>query len=87
MFYYVYILKSTKNNKLYIGYTKDLKQRLKQHNNGKNLSTKPFKPYNLIFYESFLRKADAKNREIYLKSGYGGRTIKKMLKIYFQAKI
>ena len=40
--------------------------------------------YDLIFYEDFLTITDAKNREIYLKSGYGNRTIKKMLKIYFK---
>jgi putative endonuclease len=83
MFYYTYILKSVKNDKLYIGYTSDLRKRVKEHNAGKNISTKPFKPYKLIFYEAFLKKSDAKNRELYLKSGYGWRTIKTMLKKYF----
>ena len=50
MFYYVYILRSLKNDSLYIGYTYDLKQRLKSHNLGKNLATKPHIPYELIFY-------------------------------------
>ena len=86
MFYYTYLLKSVKNDKLYIGYTIDLKRRLKEHNEGKNLSTKPFKPYILIFYEAFLKKSDAENRESYLKSGYGLRTIKGMLKNYFKSK-
>lgn len=78
--YYVYILQSQKNKSLYIGYTGNLKQRFEEHNNGRNLSTKPFRPYKLIFYEAFSSSRDAKHREEYLKSGWGLRTIKKMLK-------
>jgi putative endonuclease len=84
MFYYVYILQSRKDKSLYIGYTSDLEKRIKKHNNGENLATKSFRPYNLIFYEAFLHRIDAKNREEYLKSGYGRRTIKSMLKKYFK---
>lgn len=82
MFYYIYILQSLKNNSLYIGYTSDLKKRFKEHNSGENQATKPFIPYKLIFYEAFLDRVDAKNREIYLKGGYGRKTIKAMLKKY-----
>ncbi|OGF51636.1 excinuclease ABC subunit C [Candidatus Giovannonibacteria bacterium RIFCSPLOWO2_02_FULL_43_11b] len=81
--YYVYVLQSQKDKSLYIGYTSDLKKRFNEHNNGRNISTKPFRPYKLIFYESFLNIKDAKSREEYLKSGWGFRTIKKMLKNYF----
>lgn len=80
MFYYVYILKSLKDNSLYIGFTVNWKKRLKEHNEGKSLATKPFAPYKLIFYEAFLNRMDAKNRETYLKSGYGRRTINKLIK-------
>jgi len=82
MFHYVYILQSQKDKSLYIGYTSDLKKRFKKHNAGENLATKPFRPYNLIFYEAFLNRIDAKNREEYLKGGYGRKTIKSMLKRY-----
>jgi len=81
--YYVYVLQSLKDKSLYIGYTSDLKKRFKEHNEGKSLATKPFKPYKLIFYEAFLNRIDAKDREVYLKSGYGRRSIKKLLKRYF----
>ena len=84
MFYYIYILQSQKNKSLYIGYTTDLIKRLKQHNSGESLATKPFRPYKLIFYEAFLNRIDAKNREEYLKSGFGRRTINKMLKKFFK---
>ncbi len=82
MFYYTYILQSLQNGSFYIGYTSDLKTRIKQHNNGESLATRPFRPYKLIFYEAFLDKADAKNREIYLKGGYGRKTIKNLLNKY-----
>lgn len=82
MFFYTYILQSKKNNSLYIGYTSDLRKRLKEHNSGNNKATKPFVPYKLIFYEAFLNRIDAKNREEYLKGGYGRKTIKVLLKRY-----
>lgn len=66
MFYYVYILLSLKDGSLYIGYTTDLVKRVKKYNNSENLATKPHIPYKLIFYEAFLNKIDAKNRENYL---------------------
>ncbi len=84
MFYYVYILQSIKDKSLYIGYTTDLRKRLKEHNSGKSLATKPFRPYKLIFYEALLSRKDAKNREVYLKSGWGIRSIKKTLEDYLK---
>lgn len=82
MFYYVYLLQSQKDQSFYVGYTIDLIKRLKQHNNGESKATKPFRPYKLIFYEAFLDRIDAKNREIYLKGGYGKKTIGGMLRKY-----
>jgi len=87
MLYYVYILQSQKDQGLYTGYTSDLKKRFKEHNEGKSLATKPFRPYKLIFYEAFLSRIDAKRREIYLKGGYGRKAIKSMLDKYFKVKI
>lgn len=78
--YYVYVLKSKKDNSLYIGYTKDLKRRFSEHNKGWSRSTKYKRPYLLIFYEAFISRIDAKHREEYLKSGWGFRSIKKLLK-------
>ena len=71
---------------MYIGYTTDLRKRFDQHNNGESLATKPFKPYKLIFYEAFLNRKDAKSREEYLKSGWGWRSVKKLLKNYLERK-
>ena len=86
MLYYVYILQSQKDQGLYTGYTSDLKKRFKEHNEGKSLATKPFRPYKLIFYEAFLNRIDAKSRETYLKGSYGRKTIKGMLKKYSNEK-
>jgi len=77
--YFVYILLSLKSNKLYIGYTTNWKRRLREHNSGKSAASKPYRPYKLIYYEAFINKKDAVAREKYLKSGWGRRSIKKML--------
>jgi len=82
VFYYTYVLKSIKDGELYIGYTSNLKKRINRHNKGLNIATKPHIPYRLIHFEGFLDRTDAKNREEYLKSGWGFRSIKKMLKRY-----
>lgn len=86
MFHYVYILQSTKNNSLYVGCTEDLIKRLREHNRGLNFSTKPYKPWQVIHYEAYLDKEDARRREDYLKTSQGARLLKRMLKEYFYSK-
>ena len=78
--YYVYILFSLKDKKFYIGFTNDLKRRLKEHNSGKNTSTKSRLPLKLIYYEAHLSKADAARRERYFKTTKGKSTIRQMLR-------
>ena len=77
--YYVYILKSRKNNKLYKGFTSDLKRRFHEHNSGKSTFTKNNKPWDLVYYEAFLSEKDARIEEIFLKSGKGKERIKYLL--------
>jgi len=81
--FYNYVLQSIKNKNLYIGYTKDLRKRLKEHNQGLNRSTKPYRPWRLIYYEACLDEKDAKRREHYLKTTQGQRLLKRRLKDYF----
>ncbi len=81
--YYTYVLLSNKDDKLYTGYTKDLKLRFKQHNNGQVKSTKNRRPFILIYYEASINQQDALRREKYLKTYYGKMFIKKRLKSYF----
>lgn len=83
VFYYTYVLESLKDKSLYIGYTSNLKKRFQSHNAGKNKATKPHIPYRLIHLEGFLNRVDAKSREVYLKSGWGIKSIKTMLEKYF----
>ena len=78
--YYVYILLSLKDKSLYIGFTDDLKKRVTQHNKGLSSYTMHKRPWKLIYYEAFSNRLDAKDREEYLKSGWGFRSIKKILK-------
>ncbi|EKD57052.1 MAG: hypothetical protein ACD_58C00013G0001 [uncultured bacterium] len=76
MFYYTYVLKSKVDNKLYIGFTSDLKKRLTEHNNGKNESTKLRRPLVLVYFEGCLNKNRAIKREKYFKTGFGRRYLK-----------
>ena len=78
--YYVYVLISLKDYKFYIGYTNDLKRRMKEHNSGKNISTKPRLPLKLVYYETHLSKADAERREKYFKTTKGKSTLRQMLR-------
>lgn len=84
--YYIYILQSLKDKSLYIGYSPDLKKRLKKHNLGQVLSTKDKIPLKLIYYEAYLERKNALGREKFLKSSAGWRFIKKQIKHYLENK-
>lgn len=78
--YYVYVFISLKDYGLYIGYTTNLIERYEYHKKGKVASTKYRRPLRLIHYEYFINIADAKAREVFLKSGFGRRQLKESLK-------
>ena len=80
--YYVYILRSLKDNRFYTGYTEDIKRRFKEHNSGQEKSTKYRLPFVLVYFEAYTDKRDALGREKFLKSGSGKRYLKKQLKNY-----
>jgi putative endonuclease len=65
--YYVYIIKDNNSNKIYIGYTSDLKKRIKEHSQGKPGYTKSRGPWELIYYEAFKDRKLARKRELSLK--------------------
>lgn len=77
--YYVYILQSDKDNGLYIGYTENLKRRLKEHQDGKSFATKSRLPFKLIHYQAFISQKDALSTEKYLKTTRGWERIHRML--------
>ena len=71
--FYTYVLKSKKDNKLYIGYTNNLKRRIEEHNSGLVKSTAYRIPLELIYYEACVNKYKAIKREKYFKTGFGRR--------------
>jgi putative endonuclease len=75
--FYVYILKSTIANRLYKGSTSNLETRLDEHNSGKVRSTKPYRPWRLIYYEAHRDKKLAQKAELFYKTGQGRRQLKK----------
>jgi len=78
--FYAYILYSKIHSKLYKGFCKDLKIRLKQHKSGFVKSTKSTKDWQLIYYEAFINKTDALREEKFLKTGKGRERIRHLLK-------
>ncbi len=68
---YCYILLSDKSHIFYFGSTKDIKLRLKQHNGGEVVSTKPHIPWRLVWYCAFPTLKEARQFEHYLKTGSG----------------
>jgi len=78
--YYVYVLKSHLDDKLYIGYTTNLENRLREHENGEVISTRTRRPFELIFYESYRSMQDAKRREKYFKTSKGKSSLRMMLR-------
>lgn len=77
--YIVYVLRSLKDNKTYVGCTKDLDNRVKEHNNGEVKSTKSRAPLVLWYKEEFKDKFEAFEREKHFKSSWGRRQLRKIL--------
>jgi predicted GIY-YIG superfamily endonuclease len=69
--YYVYILRSERNNRIYTGFTKDLKNRFHDHNAGRSNHTKQHRPWRLVSYFAFENESRARAFEEYLKTGSG----------------
>ena len=77
--YYVYVLRSLRDNFLYTGFTEDLERRLKEHNGGHVKSTRRRRPFVLVHKEDYADKESAMAREKFLKSGKGREQLKKLL--------
>ena len=76
--FYVYIVKSTNYNEIYVGSTNDLRRRFIEHNNGDELSTRRYRPWRLVYYEAFSSEKDAREREMKLK--HHGNAIRELKK-------
>jgi putative endonuclease len=79
MTYFVYVLFSPQFKRLYKGQTQNLQNRLKEHNDGKVKSTKPYRPWEIIFTEEFNLREEAVSRERYFKTAAGRRFLKSIL--------
>lgn len=77
--FYVYILKSKLDNKLYTGFSSNLKKRISEHNSGGVASTKNRRPLELIYYEAYKEKENALKREKFLKTTKGKQQLKKQI--------
>lgn len=77
--FYVYVLKSLKNERLYTGSTNNLERRLHEHNIGQTKYTKKAGPFELIYKEAYNTSLEAKKRERFLKTGKGRELLKNIL--------
>lgn len=77
--FFTYVLRSKADNKLYIGFTNDLKRRVIEHNSGEVKSTVLRRPFELVYYEACLLKDKAIQREKYFKTGFGRAFLKKRI--------
>jgi putative endonuclease len=77
----VYVIRSLKTGKYYIGSTKDLEVRIGQHNANKTRSLKNKGPFFVVYTETFGTRTEARKREILIKSFKGGEAFRKLLNI------
>jgi putative endonuclease len=75
--WWVYILRSLKDGRRYIGISEDVERRLADHNAGRARSTKGRRPFELIYKESFSTRSEARVRELYFKTAAGRRFLSK----------
>ena len=80
--FYIFVLQSESDDGLYIGFSTDLRRRIKEHKEGRAFATSFRGPWRLIYYEAYLEEEDALGRERYLKSGGGRRFLMKQLSHY-----
>jgi len=76
--YYTYALRSLNRNYIYVGLTDNIDRRLDEHQTGRNKTTKPYRPFELIFSECHNTRAEARAREKYFKTGIGKAYLKSL---------
>jgi len=76
--YYTYILRSLKNNRFYIGSTDNLNKRLLEHNIGKVIFTKLYRPWEVYHFEEYLTRSQAFRREKQIKAWKSRQMIEKL---------
>jgi len=76
--YIVYAIKSEVDGRIYVGFTQNLLQRLKWHNQGRTKSTKGYRPWKIIYSEEVSGRIMAREREKFLKGGSGKEFLKEI---------
>jgi len=76
--YWVYLLRSERTGRRYVGETDDLDARLCRHNAGLVFSTAPYRPWRLVYAEKFTCRTEARRRERFFKCGQGRALLKQM---------
>jgi len=74
--FYTYAIKSLSRKYIYVGLTNNPQRRIGQHNDGKERTTNPYKPFQTILLEKYPNRNEARKREKYLKSGVGKEYLK-----------
>jgi putative endonuclease len=75
----VYILRSVKTGRHYIGHSADVDERFRAHNAGRVRSTKAYRPWEIIRREEYATKAEAYRREREIKSYKGGEAFQRLV--------
>lgn len=77
--FYVYLIKSTLKNWNYVGFTTDVEKRLTEHNSGNVRSTKPYKPFELLFVQEVKTRIEARDLEKFLKIRFNKESLLNLL--------
>ena len=77
--YFVYVISSETRKYIYVGITNNLDRRIDEHNRVYNKTTRSYRPFKLIFTEEFPTRVAAREREKYLKSGFGKEFLRNMI--------
>ncbi|MCC6356172.1 MAG: GIY-YIG nuclease family protein [Verrucomicrobiae bacterium] len=77
--FWVYVLKSRRTGRRYVGCTADLLRRIEEHNRGQTRATRGGAPWDIVHREGFPSHAEALLRERFLKSGRGRRELDGMV--------
>ena len=76
--FWVYAISSLNRSYIYVGLTSGLESRIARHNKGYEKTTKPYRPFVLLFSEQVNTKTDARERKKYWKSGIGKEKLRRL---------
>jgi len=77
--FFVYAIKSSIRQYIYVGFTNDFDRRFSEHNSGQNRTTKAYRPFELVVLEKYSTRIEARKREKFLKTGSGKELLRSMI--------